>query len=104
VHAGDDDIALDQRIVEPGAAPNPARLAQIQRNRFARAKSSAGTVPKAASAVSMSARASLGLAKILATTPGTARRIFSGQDGSASPDSSRMVKLIAPSRLCDAIE
>src|SRR6516165_1653958 len=77
------------------APPSPARDAQIQRNRFARAKSSSGTVPYAASAVSISARASLGSAYILATAPGTARLIFSGHDGSASGDSSRIVKLIS---------
>ena len=51
VHAGNDNIALDQRIVEPRAAQAyawrryPARDAQIQRSLFARAKSSGGTVP-----------------------------------------------------------
>src|SRR5712691_5910622 len=77
------------------AQPGPARDAQIHRNFFALAKSSGGTVPYAASVVSMSARASLGSAYILATVPGTARLIFPGHDGSASGDSSRIVKLIA---------
>src|SRR6516164_3974270 len=81
------------------APPSPAREAQIQRRFFAGAKSSGGTVPYAASAVSMSARASLGSAYILATAPGTAWLIFSGHDGSASGDNSRIVKLIARLRL-----
>src|SRR6516165_5801003 len=81
------------------APPSPAREAQIQRRFFARAKSSGGTVPYAASAVSMSATASLGSAYILATAPGTACPIFSGHDGSASGDSSRIVKLIVSLQL-----
>src|SRR6516162_934200 len=76
------------------APPSPAREAQIQRSFLARANSSGGTVPYAASAVSMSTRASLGSAYILATAPGTAALIFSGQDGSTSGDSNRIVKLI----------
>src|SRR6266404_2767950 len=42
----------------------------------------------------MSARAALGPAYALAAAPGTAPPIFSSQDGSASGDSSRIVKLI----------
>src|SRR5208282_1637629 len=42
----------------------------------------------------MSSAASLGSRNSLTTTPGTARRIFSGQDGSASSASSRILKLI----------
>jgi hypothetical protein len=39
-HVGDDDVALDQRIVEPGTA-EPGWAAQIQRSFFARASNSA---------------------------------------------------------------
>jgi hypothetical protein len=98
VHAGHDHIALDQRIVEIRAAEHsagrtdPAQLLgpgeQLERHG-----------PVRASAVSMSVRASLGSAYALATEPGTARPIFSGHDGSASGDNSRMVKLIAQLQL-----
>jgi hypothetical protein len=47
----------------------------------------------------MSISASPGSAYTLATAPGTARLIFSGQDGSASADNSRIVKLIGRLRL-----
>src|SRR5436309_2648499 len=47
----------------------------------------------------MSPRASSGSAYALTTAPGTARLIFSGHDGSASGDSSRIVKLIAQLQL-----
>jgi hypothetical protein len=41
----------------------------------------------------MSPKASLGSAYALAMAPGTARLIFTGHDGSASGDSSSVVKL-----------
>jgi len=43
-HVGDEDVAVDQRVVEPGAA-EPGTAAQIQRSFLARASSSGGTVP-----------------------------------------------------------
>jgi hypothetical protein len=49
--------------------------------------------------VSMSATTSLGSAYALGTAPGTAWPIFSGQDGSASCDSNRIVKLIGKLQL-----
>jgi hypothetical protein len=36
---------------------------------------------------------------VFATAPGTVRLIFSGHDGSASGDSSKIVNFIAPPRL-----
>jgi hypothetical protein len=45
VHAGRDDIAVDQRIVELRAAEASNGTAQIQRSFFARGNSSGGTVP-----------------------------------------------------------
>jgi len=96
MHASNDDIALDQRIVH--VPPSPARpgAGRTDPPQFLRfGEEFCGTVPYAASVVSMSARASLGSAYILATVPGTARLIFPGHDGSASGDSSRIVKLIA---------
>jgi hypothetical protein len=44
----------------------------------------------------MSSRASSGFWNGLTVSPGTARRSFSGQDGSTSADSSRILKLMGP--------
>jgi hypothetical protein len=78
------------RRARRGGRTDPAQL-------LARAKSSGGRVPWAASAVS--ARASSGTVDVFATAPGTVRLIFSGHDGSACGDSGKIVKFITPLQL-----